>query len=166
MTEPLVLIGPPGAGKTTVGRRLAARLERRFLDTDERVSETAGMSVAEIFVERGEDYFRELEEQAVRAALAAPEAVVALGGGAVLRENVRAALRTYTVVFLDVSPEGAFHRVGLDRSRPLLALNPRRTLRELMAERRPLYAGVATLTVATDDRTPDQVVDELVAMLQ
>lgn len=160
-----MLIGPPGAGKTTVGELLAARLGAGFLDTDAQVAQVAGKSVADIFVEDGEAHFRRLEEQAVALALSTDNAVVAVGGGAVTSPAVRSALEAHTVVFLDVGPDAAFRRIGLDRSRPLLAVNPRRALRELMAARRPLYEQVADLTVATEEQTPEQVVGQILAGL-
>lgn len=161
----VVLVGPPGAGKTTVGRLLAERLGVAFRDTDADVEAAAGCSVAEMFVERGEEEFRALERTAVAAALAVHDGVLALGGGAVLDADTRAALTGRHVVFLDVGVAAAFARTGLDRGRPLLALNPRATLTKMLAERRPLYAEVATAVVATDEAGPAEVVTAVAATL-
>ncbi|HLU45850.1 MAG TPA: shikimate kinase [Natronosporangium sp.] len=166
MTRPVcVLVGPPGAGKTTVGGLLAQRLGVEFRDTDADIARLAGKSVPEIFFDHGEEHFRALERQAVAAALTSFDGVLALGGGAVLAESTRAALAGHTVVFLSVELADAVKRVGLGQGRPLLAINPRATLRHQLAQRRPYYQQVATFTVATDGRTPEEVAAEIAATL-
>lgn len=160
-----VLIGPPGSGKTTVGRLLAARLGVAFHDTDAAVEERAGRAVADIFLHDGEPAFRALEREAVAAALATQPGVVALGGGAPMDPATQQLLADHTVVFLDVGIAAAAPRVGFDQSRPLLAVNPRARWIALMAARRPIYEGVATLTVDTSARSPEAVVDELIARM-
>ena len=162
----VVLVGPPGAGKTTVGRLLAERLGVAFRDTDADVEQVAGTSVADVFVEQGEPAFRALETAAVERALATHAGVLALGGGAVLDPTTRARLRGRTVVFLDVGITDAASRVGFNRDRPLLLGNPRAQWTRLMQVRRPLYEEVATATVATDGRTPDDVVDAVLTVLE
>ncbi|MFI2703662.1 shikimate kinase [Cellulosimicrobium composti] len=166
-TRPVVvLVGPPGSGKSTVSRHLAELLGLAQRDTDTDVETVAGKPVSEIFVDHGEPHFRELEREAVTTALATHDGVLALGGGAVLDEHTQAALAAYaaaggTVVFLDVSLAHAAPRVGLNQSRPLLLGNPRARWAALMEERRPVYERVATLRVHTDARTPAQVAQEI-----
>lgn len=162
----VVLVGPPGAGKTTVGRLLAERLGVPYRDTDADIEATAGKAIPDIFVDDGEPHFRALERAAVAAALAAHDGVLSLGGGAVMDEGTRALLRGKAVVFLDVSLHDAVHRVGLDAPRPLLAVNPRQRWRELMEQRRPLYTEVARTVVATADRDPGQVADAVLDALE
>jgi shikimate kinase / 3-dehydroquinate synthase len=161
----VVLVGMSGAGKTTVGELLARRLGVGFLDTDAAIEASAGKPIAEIFIDDGEPAFRAMERAAVAAALAEHPGVLALGGGAVMAEQTRALLAGQRVVFLDVGLGTALRRVGLARDRPMLTINPRARLRQLMAERRPLYEQVATITVATDERTPDEVAAAVLAAL-
>ncbi len=162
MTRPcLVLVGPPGAGKTTVGRLVADRLAVAFRDTDADVEQQTGKSVAEVFFDDGEEHFRDLERAAVARALAEHEGVLALGGGAVLADETRTSLAGHEVVLLEVGLADAARRVGLSRDRPVLALNPRASLRTLLDERLPLYRQVATRAVRTDGRTPEQVAAEV-----
>ncbi|GAA1238531.1 shikimate kinase [Kitasatospora nipponensis] len=163
---PLVLVGPPGAGKSTVGRLLAERLGTGFRDTDADVEQLAGKPIPEIFIQDGEPHFRELECRAVAQALAEHRGVLALGGGAVLAEPTRALLAGRTVVFLEVALGDAVKRVGLDAPRPLLAINPRQQWRELMERRRPLYLEVATAVVGTEGLTPEQVADAVLESLK
>ena len=166
-TRPVVvLVGPPGSGKSTVSRHLAELLEVGQRDTDTDVEVVAGTSVADVFVDHGEAHFRELEREAVTTALATHDGVLALGGGAVLDEHTQSALAAYvaaggTVVFLDVSLAHAAPRVGFNQSRPLLLGNPRSRWAALMEARRPVYERVATLHVHTDARTPAQVAHEI-----
>lgn len=162
----VVLVGPPGAGKSTVGRLLAERLGTAYRDTDADVEASAGKPISEIFIDEGEPHFRALERAAVRAALAEHDGVLSLGGGAVMDDGTRALLTGLPVVFLDVGLHDAVRRVGLDAPRPLLAVNPRQRWRELMDARRPLYTEVARVVVATDDRTPQDVAGTVLDALQ
>jgi shikimate kinase len=161
-----VLVGPPGAGKTTVGGLLAERLGVAFRDVDHDIEASAGKPIGDIFVDDGEEAFRALEAAAVATALESHDGVLALGGGAVLADATRAALRGHRVVHLNVGLSDAAERVGLNTARPLLALNPRATLRTLLAQRAPLYAEVATVTVTTDGRAPEDIVDDVLAQLK
>ncbi len=161
----VVLVGPMGSGKTTVGGVLAQRWGLGLRDTDADVERVDGRSVSDIFVESGEPTFRALENAAVREALAEHEGVLALGGGAVLDPDTRAALAGHTVVFLKVGLTDAVARVGLGTSRPLLLGNVRARVKALLDERAALYESVATLVVDTDGRTPDQVASEIVERL-
>ncbi|AEB44100.1 MULTISPECIES: shikimate kinase [Micromonospora] len=166
-TRPVcVLVGAPGSGKTTVGEVLAAELGVEFRDTDADIERLAGKPIPEIFVDEGEEHFRALERAAVAAALASCDGVLALGGGAVLAEENRAALVGHQVVHLSVELTDAVKRVGLGVGRPLLAINPRATLKHLMDQRRPLYAEVATVTVVTDGRTPQEIAAEIIPLLK
>jgi shikimate kinase len=160
----LVLVGPPGAGKSTVGQQLADRLGVDYRDTDHDVEARVGTDIQQIFLEHGEPYFRELEAAAVRAALAECDGVLSLGGGAVLDQDTRAALRGHPVVFLNVGVADAARRVGLNRDRPLLLGNVRAQWLRLMEDRRPLYEEVATGTVDTDGLTPEQVVTRVLEL--
>lgn len=159
----LILVGPPGAGKSTVGALVAARLGVPFRDTDRDIEDTAGKPISDIFVDDGEPHFRELERRAVAGALRDHDGVLALGGGAVLDADTRAHLTGQLVVFLSVGMADAAKRVGLARDRPVLALNPRAQLHQLLKARRPLYESVATVTVVTDKRGVDEVAAEVIS---
>jgi shikimate kinase len=167
MSAPLiVLVGPMGSGKSTVGELLAGRLGVAFRDTDADIVAAEGREISDIFVEDGEDHFRDLERAAVRSALAEHAGVLALGGGAILDEGTRGLLTGLTVAYLSMDVEEAVKRVGLNAARPLLAVNPRRQWRELMDARRPLYNEVARVVVATDDRTPEEVAQAVLDALE
>ncbi|WP_217239613.1 shikimate kinase [Streptomyces sp. AC555_RSS877] len=153
----VVLVGPMGVGKSTVGQLLAERLGVGYRDTDEDIVAEEGRSIAEIFVDEGEPAFRAIEKRAVHTALADHAGVLALGGGAVLDEDTRALLAGQRVVYLSMDVEEAVKRTGLNAARPLLAVNPRKQWRELMEARRHLYEGIATAVVSTDGRTPEEV---------
>jgi shikimate kinase len=170
MSPRVVIVGPPGAGKTTVGRLVAEQLGVPFADTDELASQAAGKSVADIFLEDSEERFRELERAAVVTALApdGPHAgsVVALGGGAVLNPDTRADLAGEPVVALSVDLTSAVKRVGLARDRPLLVEAPRARMSQTLRERAPLYAEVAGLALDTSAITPEQAAQEVLAWLK
>lgn len=163
----LVLVGPPGAGKSTVGALLAGQLGVSFVDIDELIVARTGRSIADIFTSDGEPVFRELEEAEVAEALAHNQGVLALGGGAVLSQRTRAALDGHQVVFLSVGMAEGVRRTGLSTARPLLAgVNPRATFAALLDARLPLYREVATVEVATDRRSPDDIVQDVLAAIE
>ncbi|MEU2067684.1 3-dehydroquinate synthase [Streptomyces anulatus] len=167
MSGPLVvLVGPMGVGKSTVGELLAARLGTTYRDTDADVVAEAGKPIAEIFYDEGEEHFRALERRAVEAALAGHTGVLSLGGGAVLDAATRELLAGRPVAYLSMDVEEAVRRVGLGAARPLLAVNPRRQWRELMDARRHLYEEVARTVVATDEHTPEEVAQAIIDALE
>lgn len=169
MAPRAVLIGPPGSGKTSVGRALARlwKVPRRDTDTD--VERAAGKSISDIFLDDGEAQFRRLEREAVASAMAEHDGVLSLGGGAILAAETQELLRAYVahggrVVFLDVSLAAAAPRVGLNAARPLLVGNPRRQWADLMEARRPIYESLATATVNTDHIHADRIAREIAAL--
>jgi len=158
VTAPVVvLVGPMGAGKSTVAALLAASLGVVHRDTDDDVVAGEGREISDIFVESGEEYFRALERDAVAAALAEHDGVLSLGGGAVLDASTRELLQEHRVVFLRVGLSEAVKRVGLGVGRPLLLGNVRSRIKALLDERTPIYESVATLTIDTDDASPAEV---------
>jgi len=157
----VVLVGPMGAGKTTVGQVLAERWGVTLRDTDADVEAAAGKSVQDLFVDEGEAAFRAMERDAVAAALADHDGVLSLGGGAVLDPTTRERLTGHRVVFLRVGLADAVRRVGLGTGRPLLLGNVRARVRQLLEERTPIYEATATVVVDTDGLSPDQVADAI-----
>lgn len=166
MAPRVVLVGPPGSGKSTAAGLVATRLGVTARDTDDDVQRAAGRSVSDIFLDQGEEVFRRLERESVAAAVAEHDGVLAVGGGAVLDATTRELLRGLVVVFLDVGIKDAASRIGLNRDRPLLLGNPRAQWISLMEGRRKLYDEVATARVGTDGRTPDEVADEVAALVR
>ena len=165
----IVLVGPPSAGKTSVGSLLATELGVPFADTDASVAAAAGKPVGDIFVEDGEQVFRELERGAVARGLDAvgPEGgVLALGSGAVLDPDVRRMLAGQVIIFLEAGFATVAKRTGMDRPRVVIPGNPRGRLRAMLEERRPVYAGLASVTVATDDMAPEEVAADLAKRLR
>jgi shikimate kinase len=166
MPPTVVLVGSPGAGKSTVGRRVAEQLGVPFADTDALIEAAAGMSVSDIFVTLGEDEFRTLEADAVARALDEREGVLSLGGGAVLREETRVRLADVRVVWLRVTASDAASRVGMNTARPLLLGNVRATLSSLLEQRNPVYAEVATDVVDTSGRSLREVTEEVLRVVR
>ncbi|MEV5988181.1 shikimate kinase [Streptomyces sp. NPDC052051] len=167
MSAPLVvLIGPMGVGKSTVGRLIAERLGVGYRDTDDDIMAEQGRTIADIFVDDGEPAFRAMEKDAVRTALLEHPGVLALGGGAILDADTRALLAAHRVAYLSMDVEEAVKRTGLNVARPLLAVNPRRQWRELMEARRHLYTEVARTVVPTDGRTAEEVAQAVLDALE
>ncbi len=164
----VVLIGPPGAGKSAVGPLLADRLGVEFRDTDADVGAAAGKPVSDIFIENGEEAFRELERAAVTQALGTLReqgGVLALGSGAVLDAGVQSLLAGLPVVYLSADFRTVARRIGLDRPRVVVPGNPRGRLRAMLDERDAIYQRLAAVTVPTDDLDPDELVDQIAARI-
>ena len=162
MAPRAVIIGPPGAGKSTVGELLAERLGVPFVDSDTAVEQRAGKTISELFTVDGEETFRELEQQTIAELLVEHTGVLALGGGAVLATATQQRLRDYPVVLLGVGLAEGVRRTGMSVARPLLTgVNPRAMYRELLDARLPTYRAVSSFEVSTDERTPEQVVTEI-----
>ena len=161
----VVLVGPMGAGKTTVAGLLADQWGTTVRDTDHDVEAAEGRTISDIFVDSGEEVFRALERAAVAEALANHDGVLALGGGAVLDPGTRELLAGHDVVFLRVGLSDAVKRVGLGASRPLLIGNVRGRIKALLDERTPVYESVATLVVETDGRSPADIAAEIAMAL-
>ena len=167
MVVDIVLIGPPGSGKSSVGKALSRKLSRPWIDTDTEVESRAGKKISEIFLEDGEATFRALERDVVDQVMGSEAGIVSLGGGSVLNEASQKRITTAKeVVFLGVSISNAAPRVGFNKDRPLLAINPRQQWLQLMEKRRPIYESLATITVSTDNKKPDQVADEIIEAIE
>jgi shikimate kinase len=167
MAPKAVLVGLPGSGKSTIGRRLAKALGLTLLDTDAEIERRTGRTIADIFATDGEAAFRQLEEQVIREALRDHDGVLSLGGGAVTTEGVREALVGHTVVYLEISAAEGVRRTSGSTVRPLLA-GPDRAekYRELMNRRVPLYRRLATIRINTNRRNPGAVVRHIVGRLE
>jgi|SRR5882762_2329942 shikimate kinase len=167
MAPKAVLIGLPGSGKSTIGRRLAKSLDLSLLDTDAAIEQTTGRRIADIFATDGEREFRRIEEDVIRSALQSHDGVLSLGGGAVTTAGVRDALAGHTVIYLEISAAEGVRRTGGNTVRPLLAGGDRNEkFKALMAERVPLYRRVATMRVNTNRRNPGAVVRYIVERLE
>ena len=162
MTTKIVLIGPPGAGKTSIGKLLAKKLDRSFVDSDKAIEERTGKKITEIFADDGEPRFRAIEREVVLELLDSENEIISLGGGSVLNEEIQRRLtKEEGVVYLQVSISNAAPRVGFNKDRPLLMLNPRQRWIQLMEERRPIYEGLARHTFLTDNKKAEEVVSEI-----
>jgi shikimate kinase len=167
MAPKAVLIGLPGSGKSTIGRRLAKALDVVLLDTDTAIEQTTSRTIADIFASDGEQEFRRIEEEVVREALGSHDGVLSLGGGAITSPGVREALSGHTVIYLEISASEGVRRTGGNTVRPLLAGGDRaEKFRALMSERVPLYRRTATIRVNTNRRNPGAVVRHIVSRLE
>jgi shikimate kinase len=168
MLEKIVLIGPPGAGKSSIGRALAKELLLAFIDSDGEIEKSAGKKISEIFVDDGEPHFRALEVEKVKELLQEFEGVISLGGGAPINSEISQILgaASYPVIFIDVSIAQAATRIGFNKDRPLLLINPRQQWMNLMSERRPIYEKLATDTVSSDSKKPHEVAKIIVEKIK
>jgi shikimate kinase len=167
MAPKAVLIGLPGSGKSTIGRRLARALGVTFTDTDAAIEAKTGRTIADVFATDGEREFRRIEEEVVRTALAEHDGVLALGGGAITSPGVRDALAGHTVFYLEISAAEGIRRTSGSTARPLLAgPDPAAKYRALMADRAPLYRRAATMRINTNRRNPGAVVRHIIARLE
>ena len=159
MIKKVVLIGPPGAGKSTIGKALAKEIVTEFIDSDSEIERITGKKISDIFVEEGEAVFRKTEVEVVTALLDGFEGVIALGGGAPINTQIQEALTgvDFPVIFIDVSISQAANRIGFNKDRPLLLINPRQQWMNLMSERRPIYEKLASQTVNSDSQKPHEV---------
>jgi shikimate kinase len=159
MIKKVVLIGPPGAGKSTIGKALAKEIATEFIDSDSEIERITGKKISDIFVEEGEAVFRKTEVEVVTALLDGFEGVIALGGGAPINTQIQEALTgvDFPVIFIDVSISQAANRIGFNKDRPLLLINPRQQWMNLMSERRPIYEKLASQTVNSDSQKPHEV---------
>jgi len=167
MAPRVILIGPMGSGKTTVGKLVAEKLQIPFRDTDQVIEETTGKSVSDIFLEDGEDEFRAIEKKVLRDELLADGAVLALGGGAPISVDAQSALRAIAspVIYLDISLAAVAPRIGFNRDRPLLLHNPRGQWQTLMEARRPIYESIADSVIDVNDKTEAEIVSLVLEVL-
>jgi len=168
VAKSIILIGPPGSGKSTLGKALSRKLNLPFTDTDDLIELRTGTSISQIFIDKGEPWFRDLEKEILKEELAKLDGVLSLGGGAPLSDSAQEMLREINgaIIYLDVSLATAAPRVGFNRDRPLLLNNPRGAWQELMDKRRPIYEALATHIVKVDERAPKDIVDEIVRLTQ
>lgn len=163
MLKKIVLIGPPGAGKSSIGKSLAKELNLNFIDSDSEIEKISHKKISEIFIEDGEPAFRLLEVDVVRRVLADFDGVISLGGGAPINKEIQEVLQdaNYPVVFIDVSIAQAATRIGFNKDRPLLLVNPRQQWISLMNDRRPIYEKLASQTISSDNRKPHEVAKQI-----
>lgn len=164
----VVLIGPPGSGKSSVGRALARITGLSHSDTDALIEAKANKKISEIFVEDGEPVFRTIEADVVAQALAEEAGVLSLGGGSVMHPATQEHLRECgaLIVFLEVGIGQAAPRIGFNQDRPMLLINPRQTWLKLMEERLPIYQGLASVTFSTDSKKAQEVAEEIAEILE
>jgi shikimate kinase len=163
MLKKIVLIGPPGAGKSSIGKSLAKELNLNFIDSDSEIEKISHKKISEIFIEDGEPAFRLLEVDVVRRVLADFDGVISLGGGAPINKEIQEVLQdaNYPVVFIDVSIAQAATRIGFNKDRPLLLVNPRQQWISLMNDRRPIYEKLASQTISSDNQKPHEVAKQI-----
>jgi len=163
MLKKIVLIGPPGAGKSSIGKALAKELNLNFIDSDSEIEKISHKKISEIFIEDGEPAFRLLEVDVVRKVLSDFDGVISLGGGAPINKEIQGVLEeaNYPVIFIDVSIAQAAIRIGFNKDRPLLLVNPRQQWISLMNDRRPIYEKLASQTISSDNQKPHEVAKQI-----
>jgi shikimate kinase len=163
MPPRLILIGPMGSGKTTIGALLATNLNLTFRDTDQVIETETGRTISEIFLDEGEDKFRALEKAVLRKELLTDDTILALGGGAPISIDAQSALRVITspVIYFDISLASVAPRIGFNRDRPLLLNNPRGQWETLMQERRPIYESIADVVIDVNAKSEEAIVEEI-----
>ena len=168
MPPRVILIGPMGSGKTTIGQLVAERLDIPFRDTDQVIEENSGRTVSDIFLEDGEEAFRVLEKGVLRDELLSDGTVLALGGGAPISIDAQSALRAIAspVIYLDISLATVAPRIGFNRDRPLLLHNPRGQWQTLMEARRPIYESIADTVIDVNTKTEIDIVDEILQVIK
>lgn len=168
MAPRVILIGPMGSGKTTIGSLLAQRLGLNFRDTDHLIEEQEGKTVSQIFLDQGEDAFRAIEKRVLREELLTDGTVLSLGGGAPISIDAQSALRAIAshIIFLDISLSTVAPRIGFNRDRPLLLNNPRGQWQTLMEARRPIYEAIADATINVDDKSEEEIVTIALSSLE
>jgi shikimate kinase len=167
MAPRIILIGPMGSGKTTIGKSLAQKLSLEFRDTDSVIEQRAQKTVSQIFIEDGEDAFRAIEKEVLKEELQASDTVLALGGGAPISVEAQSALQASDshIVYLDISLANVAPRIGFNRDRPLLLNNPRGQWQTLMEARRPIYESVADTVVDVNKRSQSEIVEQILEVL-
>mgnify|MGYP000695529350 FL=1 len=168
MAPRVILIGPMGSGKTTIGSLLAEKLGLSFRDTDHLIEEQEEKTVSQIFLDQGEDAFRAIEKRVLREELLTDGTVLSLGGGAPISIDAQSALRAIAshIIFLDISLSTVAPRIGFNRDRPLLLNNPRGQWQTLMEARRPIYEAIADATISVDDKSEEEIVTIALSSLE
>jgi shikimate kinase len=167
MAPRAIFIGPMGSGKSTIGKGVATALEIPFRDTDSIIEDLEGMPVSQIFIDKGEDYFRAIEKRVLRDELLSDGSVLALGGGAPISVDAQSALKVSAapVIYLDISLASVAPRIGFNRDRPLLLHNPRGQWQTLMEARRPIYESIANFIIDVNGKSQREIVDQVLEVL-
>jgi shikimate kinase len=168
MAPRVIFIGPMGSGKSTIGKSVALALGLPFRDTDTIIEEVEGMDVSQIFIDKGEDYFRTVEKKVLRDELLSDGSVLALGGGAPISIDAQSALKVSSapVVYLDISLANVAPRIGFNRDRPLLLHNPRGQWQTLMEARRPIYESIANFVIDVNGKSQKEIVNEVLGVIE
>ena len=167
MAPRVILIGPMGSGKTTIGLLVAGKLGLSFRDTDHLIEEQEEKTVSQIFLDQGEDAFRAIEKRVLREELLTDGTVLSLGGGAPISIDAQSALRAIAshIIFLDISLSTVAPRIGFNRDRPLLLNNLRGQWQTLMEARRPIYEAIADTIINVDDKSEEEIVTIVLSSL-